>query len=134
MRSNFISVIFQFTKTSTNKIRFSWILKIDFPEPHGALKCLNICDLNKAIISLSLAFFCLSVRVLIGQTFASNMTFFSHYRMNIQPKCFFFSAVKPKIPDHKTAGHVNSRPIKFQSGCWCSHVVLAISTVRKYSV
>lgn len=57
--------------------------------------------------------------------------FFSHYKMNIQPKFFVFSPVKPKIPDHKTAGHVNSRPTKFQSGCWCSRVVPAISTLRK---
>lgn len=46
----------------------------------------------------------------------------------------FFFSVKPKIPAHKTAGHGNSRPIKFQSGCWCSRVILAISTVRKCSV
>lgn len=47
---------------------------------------------------------------------------------------FFFYPFKPKIPDHKTAGHVNSRPIRFQSGCWCSRVIPAISTVRKCSV
>lgn len=42
---------------------------------------------------------------------------------------FLFSK-ETKIPDHKTAGHVKSRPIQFLSGCRCS----ALSTVGKCSV
>lgn len=84
-----------------------------------------------------LTFFGLYTCSLIAQNFTSSQSCQQIFRVTERTfnfRFFLFSPVKPKIPDHKTAGHVNSRPIQFSSLSWRSRVVPAISTVRTCSV